>query len=126
MFCPCPYLLERIATLTGAETFAAFIKEEAGQGFPPDDPFEASIDFKTGAAVYTPEEARLRNKLTDQAFVVCKRAGADVYAVTGGCWCRGRRGEELPVSRHKGLLQSHRRRHRAEGKQLNTLPDICR
>jgi hypothetical protein len=82
-------MIENISTIADVEIFAAHIKEELGQGFHPDDFFEDYIDLKTGEAVYTPEQARVRNDLTDQAFAVCASENADIYAITGRIIVRG-------------------------------------
>ena len=82
-------MIEKISTLTDVEAFAAILKEEIGLGFHPDDPFEDYINIETKEAIYTPDQARLRNELIEQAFDVCEKEGLDIYETTGRIIVKG-------------------------------------
>lgn len=63
-------------------------------GFHPDTLFEDYINSK-GEAVYTPEEAKLRNMIMEHCFEVCENEGTDIYEVTGRITLRGTPAETM-------------------------------
>lgn len=70
------------------------VLEGLTMGFHPDTPFEDYINSK-GEAVYTPEEAKLRNMVMEHCFEVCEKEGADIYEVTGRITLRGTPAETM-------------------------------
>jgi hypothetical protein len=76
-------MVKQISNLADVEKLAGCLKAELGLGFHPDDPFEDYINIETKEPIYTPEQARLRNDLMNQAFLICERENVDIYETTG-------------------------------------------
>lgn len=72
-----------IINITTIEDVKIFAKEliEEGCNFHPDDDF---LDFQsndTGAPAYTIDEAKHRNDLMTECFLICENEGKDIYSI---------------------------------------------
>lgn len=80
---------DKINTISAVKRLAHQLKRELGLGFHPDDPFEDYINIQTGKSIYSPEQAKLRNMLIQQAFDTCEKENADIYLIMGRIIVRG-------------------------------------
>ena len=72
--------MTRIKTIDDVKKYAAALISE-GTSFHPDTDFSEYINLKNGTTEYNKDEARLRNRLMDECFIVCKSEGEDVYQI---------------------------------------------
>lgn len=70
-----------ITRIRNTNDVIAFAKQLVIEGisFHPDDDFKDYINLKTKEPSYNKQEAKLRNKLMNQCFAVCKKEGVDIY-----------------------------------------------
>jgi len=52
---------------------------EEGTNVHPDDDFFNYVNMETDLPTYNSDEATLRNQLMEQSFIVCEKAGIDIY-----------------------------------------------
>lgn len=73
-------MIAEIKTLNDVKAFATHLLEVEKLSFHPDDDFK---DYMTseGKPFYSENDANLRNKLMDDCFDVCQKAGSDVYSI---------------------------------------------
>jgi hypothetical protein len=71
--------LTSINTLQDVKTFVHILMEEENLNFHPDTPFEYYIFLSSDKPVYSKEEAQIRNRLLNQAFVVGEQLGVDTH-----------------------------------------------
>lgn len=74
-------MITEIKTLQDVQTFAQHLTKKERLSFHPDDDFFDYINIKTRERFYTDEEAKLRNKLMDDCFNVCKQENAEIYDI---------------------------------------------
>ncbi|MGN0309791.1 MAG: hypothetical protein ACI4C3_04285 [Bacteroides sp.] len=70
-----------ITNAEGACTFFRHLIMECNVNLHPDDDFSDSTDKPTGQTIFTPEEAKLYNRLMDESFTACEREGKDIYEI---------------------------------------------
>ena len=70
-----------ITKIKNTKDVFAFAKQLVIEGlsFHPDDDFNDYVNYKTKKPSYTKKEAKIRNKLMDQCFAVCKKNNVDIY-----------------------------------------------
>jgi hypothetical protein len=71
-------MVNKIDTVDDVKTFFNELNQESSN-FHPDSDFTDYVHVETNKAIYTVEEAQVRNELLEQAFNVCGREGADIY-----------------------------------------------
>lgn len=71
-------MVQSIKTLDDVRTFFQQLLEES-LNFHPDEDFERYINVETKENTFTKEEAELRNRLMDEAFVVCEHNKICIY-----------------------------------------------
>ncbi len=71
-------MIQLIKTLDDVRTFFQQLLEES-LNFHPDEDFEGYINVETKENTFTKEEAELRNRLMDEAFVVCEQNNTCIY-----------------------------------------------
>ncbi|MGN0224989.1 MAG: hypothetical protein ACI4A7_02780 [Prevotella sp.] len=63
------------------ELFFQYLVEERKLNFHPDEDFINYVSYSSGERTFTDEECQLYNRLMDECFDVCKKAGVDIYEV---------------------------------------------
>ncbi|MES2379751.1 MAG: hypothetical protein V4538_01830 [Bacteroidota bacterium] len=76
-----PTLPKTIKTVADVKTFFKYLTEVDNVSFHPDDDFNDTINFNTKKSTYTKAQAKLLNKLMDQAFTVCTKNKVDIYEI---------------------------------------------
>lgn len=71
-------MIQTIKTMDDVKAFFQQLLEE-DLNFHPDEDFTNYINGETKEDTYSPEEAELRNKLMDEAFVVCEQNNICIY-----------------------------------------------
>lgn len=73
-------MLAEIITIQDVKFFAEKLRDEK-VNFHPDDDFNSYIDFLTNEPLYSQTDAKLRNALMDQCFLVCEKENVDIYEI---------------------------------------------
>lgn len=73
-------MIQTINTIDDVKAFFQQLLEES-LNFHPDEDFANYINGETRKDTYTPEEAQLRNRLMDEAFVVCDKNNESIYEI---------------------------------------------
>jgi hypothetical protein len=73
-------MIEKISSIQDVELFMKQLVKE-GTNAHPDEDFNHYINIETGFPTYTPEAAKIRNRLMAQSFDVCEAAGQDIYSI---------------------------------------------
>ncbi|MEZ5018108.1 MAG: hypothetical protein R2800_13700 [Flavipsychrobacter sp.] len=71
-------MIQTIKTIDDVKVFFQQLLEES-LNFHPDEDFTNYINCETREDTYTKEESELRNKLMDEAFVVCEHNKKCIY-----------------------------------------------
>lgn len=71
-------MIQTIKTIDDIKVFFQQLLEE-GLNFHPDEDFTNYINCETREDTYTKEESELRNRLMDDAFVVCEHHNKCIY-----------------------------------------------
>jgi hypothetical protein len=74
-------MITQIQKIDDVKTFVKQLVEEE-LNYHPDDDFTEYISIHTGQPTYSEKEARVRNELNNQCFVVCERLGEDIYNIS--------------------------------------------
>jgi hypothetical protein len=75
-------MLSSIQTIEEVKLFARLLVKE-GLSFHPDDDFSEYVVPETQRALYSSEEAEIRNFLMSQCFKVCESSNVDIYDLMG-------------------------------------------
>ena len=70
-----------INSVKEVEKFFQYLVEERKLNFHPDEDFINYVSYSSGERTFTDEECQLYNRLMDERFDVCKKAGVDIYEV---------------------------------------------
>lgn len=73
-------MITKIKTVSDVKSYAAMLIDE-DTAFHPDTDFNEYIVRTNGSPAYQNEEAKLRNKLMDECFTVCRKEGEDIYNI---------------------------------------------
>lgn len=73
-------MIQTIKTIDDVRTFFQQLLEE-GLNFHPDEDFTNYINCETREDTYSTEETDLRNRLMDEAFVVCEQNKVCIYEI---------------------------------------------
>lgn len=74
-------MIQTIKTIEDVKVFFNDLLEES-LNFHPDEDFTNYINCQTREDTYTKEESELRNRLMDEAFVVCEQNNICIYALS--------------------------------------------
>ncbi len=70
-----------LTCMKDVETFFHHIVFERRVNFHPDDSFSEYVNYETQEPSFTKEEVMVYDRLMDEAFAVCEKAGADIYGI---------------------------------------------
>lgn len=71
-------MIHKIKNIENVGVFFAELFNE-GVSAHPDDDFNDYINYETKKATYTTQEAVMRNRLMNEAFLICEKANVDIY-----------------------------------------------
>lgn len=65
---------------------AAYIVQDLGVNFHPDEEFANYINIETKEPSFTAEECATADALIEECFAVCEREGVDIYDLVGSVY----------------------------------------
>lgn len=74
-------MIASVQYLKDVKSFFNQLIQQESLNFHPDEDFQNYINLETMLPTYTEEEALLRNKLMEQAFMICEKNQADIYRI---------------------------------------------
>lgn len=80
-FCCEAFSSEHLGSVSDVERFFRQIVHNLKVNFHPDDGFETYVSLDSDKPSFSVEEVALANRLMDEAFDVCEKAGVDIYAL---------------------------------------------
>lgn len=77
-------MIIKIKTVEDVKAFARELILEDKVNFHPDEDFKNYVTLKYNLPCYSKKVAEFKNKLMEKCFLVCEKAGADIYDVMNG------------------------------------------
>ena len=74
-------MIRQIKSIDDVKAFAKHLVQVENLSFHPDDDFNDYINLETQKASYSEEDARLRNKLMKDCFIVCEKNNVEIYEI---------------------------------------------
>lgn len=70
-----------IKTVEGVKAFFHHLVYERKVNFHPDDDFADYVSYEDKTPSFTEDEVTMYNGLMEESFIICEKAGVDIYAI---------------------------------------------